>query len=174
VGTEQSAAPPRSGEFIARVALMISLVALSIDAMLPALPAIGADLGVRQANDAQLVISALFLGLALAQMVYGPLSDSFGRKPMIYAGFAIFIVGCVLSILARGLEAMLLGRFLQGIGVAGPRIVTMALVRDQYTGRAMARIVSLAMSVFILVPILAPALGQAILLVAHWRARSRR
>jgi MFS transporter, DHA1 family, multidrug resistance protein len=161
--------PPGSGEFVARVALMISLVALSIDAMLPALPAIGADLGARRANDVQLVISALFLGLALAQMVYGPLSDSFGRKPLIYAGFAIFIVGCVLSILARGLELMLLGRFLQGIGVAGPRIVTMALVRDQYAGRAMARIMSLAMAVFILVPILAPAIGQAILLVAHWR-----
>ena len=170
MAAEQSEAPPGSGEFVARVALMISLVALSIDAMLPALPAIGADLGVRQANDAQLVISALFLGLAGAQMVYGPLSDSFGRKPVIYAGFAIFILGCLLSILAQGLEVMLLGRFLQGIGAAGPRVVTMALVRDQYAGRAMARVMSLAMAVFILVPILAPAIGQAILLVAHWRA----
>ena len=170
MSAEQSRAPPGSGEFVARVALMISLVALSIDAMLPALPAIGAELGVRQANDAQLVISALFLGLAIAQMVYGPLSDSFGRKPVIYAGFAIFIAGCLLSILASGLEVMLLGRFLQGIGAAGPRIVTMALVRDQYSGRAMARIMSLAMAVFIMVPVLAPAIGQAILLVAHWRA----
>jgi DHA1 family bicyclomycin/chloramphenicol resistance-like MFS transporter len=170
LSAEQNRAPPGSGEFVARVALMISLVALSIDAMLPALPAIGADLGVHRANDAQLVLSALFFGLALAQMVYGPLSDSFGRKPVIYAGFAIFIAGCVLSILARGLEVMLLGRFLQGIGAAGPRIVTMALVRDQYAGRAMARIMSLAMAVFILVPVLAPAIGQVILLVAHWRA----
>jgi DHA1 family bicyclomycin/chloramphenicol resistance-like MFS transporter len=159
-----------SGEFVARVALMISLVALSIDAMLPALPAIGAELGARSANDAQLVISALFLGLALAQMVYGPLSDSFGRKPAIYAGFGIFIAGCLMSLLARGLETMLLGRFLQGIGAAGPRIVTMALVRDQFAGRAMARVTSLAMSVFIIVPVLAPGIGQAILLVAHWRA----
>ena len=161
---------PGSREFVARVALMISLVALSVDTMLPALPAIGAELGVRQANDAQLVLSALFLGLAIAQMAYGPLSDSFGRKPVIYTGFAIFIAGCVLSILASGLEVMLLGRFLQGIGAAGPRIVTMALVRDQYAGRAMARIMSLAMTVFIMVPVLAPAFGQAILLVAHWRA----
>jgi DHA1 family bicyclomycin/chloramphenicol resistance-like MFS transporter len=166
----QEEAPPGSGEFVARIALMMSLVALAIDAMLPALPAIGAELGVREANDTQLVISALFLGLAIAQMVYGPLSDSFGRKPAIYAGFAIFIVGCVMSILASGLEVMLLGRFLQGIGAAGPRIVTMALVRDQYAGRAMARVMSLAMAVFIMVPILAPAVGQAILLVAHWRA----
>ena len=170
MSAEQSQAAPGSREFVARVALMISLVALSIDAMLPALPAIGAELGVRRANDAQLVISALFLGLAIAQMIYGPLSDSFGRKPAIYAGFAIFIAGCLLSILARGLEMMLLGRFLQGIGAAGPRIVTMALVRDQYTGRAMARIMSLAMAVFIMVPVLAPGIGQAILLMAHWRA----
>jgi DHA1 family bicyclomycin/chloramphenicol resistance-like MFS transporter len=170
LSAEQNRSPPGAGEFVARVALMISLVALSIDAMLPALPAIGAELGVRRANDAQLVISALFLGLAIAQMVYGPLSDSFGRKPAIYAGFAIFIAGCLLSILARGLEVMLLGRFLQGIGAAGPRIVTMALVRDQYAGRAMARVMSLAMAVFIIVPVLAPAIGQGILLVAHWRA----
>jgi MFS transporter, DHA1 family, multidrug resistance protein len=170
VGAEQNRARAGSGEFIARIALMISLVALSIDAMLPALPTIGADLGVDRANDVQLVISALFLGLAVAQMVYGPLSDSFGRKPAIYTGFAIFIAGCLLSILARGLEVMLLGRFLQGIGAAGPRIVTMALVRDQYAGRAMARIMSLAMAVFIMVPVLAPGIGQGILLVADWRA----
>jgi DHA1 family bicyclomycin/chloramphenicol resistance-like MFS transporter len=167
---EQNRVLPGSGEFIARVALMISLVALAIDAMLPALPAIGAELGVRHDNDVQLVISALFLGFAGAQMIYGPLSDSFGRKPAIYAGFAIFIVGCLLSMLARGLEVMLLGRLLQGIGAAGPRIVTVALIRDQYTGRAMARIMSLAMAVFILVPVLAPAIGQGILLAAHWRA----
>jgi DHA1 family bicyclomycin/chloramphenicol resistance-like MFS transporter len=167
---EQSPEPPGVREFVALVALMISLVALSIDAMLPALPAIGADLGVRRANDAQLVIAVLFLGLASAQVVYGPLSDSIGRKPAIYAGFALFIAGCVLSLLASGFEAMLLGRFLQGIGAAGPRIVTMALVRDRYAGRAMARIMSLAMALFIMVPILAPALGQGILLVAHWRA----
>jgi DHA1 family bicyclomycin/chloramphenicol resistance-like MFS transporter len=170
LSAEQSRSPPGSAEFVARVALMMSLVALSVDMMLPALPAIGADLGVRHANDSQLVLTAMFLGLASAQVVYGPLSDSFGRKPTIYVGFAIFVVGCVLSILARGLEVMLLGRFLQGIGAAGPRIVIMAVVRDQYAGRAMARIMSLAMSVFILVPILAPAIGQALLAFVHWRA----
>lgn len=167
---EHSRLSPGSGELVARIALMMSLVALSIDTMLPALPAIGADLGVREANDAQLVLSAMFLGLAMAQVVYGPLSDSFGRKPTIYVGFVIFVIGCVLSILAQGIEVMLLGRFLQGIGAAGPRIVTLALVRDQYAGRAMARIMSLALSVFILVPILAPAIGQGILMLAGWRA----
>jgi MFS family permease len=135
---------------------MTSLVALSIDAMLPALITIGAELGAREANDAQLILSALFLGLALAQMIYGPLSDSIGRKPAIYLGFLLFIVGCLLSALATSFTVMLLGRFLQGIGAAGPRIVTIAMVRDQYEGRAMARIMSSVMAVFILIPALAP------------------
>ena len=165
-----SARRPRYGEFVALVALMTSMVALSIDAMLPALTTIGAELGARQANDAQLILSALFLGLALAQMIYGPLSDSVGRKPAIYLGFALFIAGCLLSALATSFNAMLVGRFLQGIGAAGPRIVTIAIVRDQYEGRAMARIMSSVMAVFILVPALAPGLGQIILLVASWRA----
>ncbi|HEX6112706.1 MAG TPA: multidrug effflux MFS transporter [Geminicoccaceae bacterium] len=165
-----SARRPRYGEFVALVALMTSMVALSIDAMLPALTTIGAELGARQANDAQLILSALFLGLALAQMIYGPLSDSVGRKPAIYLGFALFIAGCLLSAVATSFNAMLVGRFLQGIGAAGPRIVTIAIVRDQYEGRAMARIMSSVMAVFILVPALAPGLGQIILLVASWRA----
>ena len=167
---EQDRTGLRFGEFVALTALMISLVALSIDAMLPALREIGDDLGARHENEPQLVISALFLGLAIAQMIFGPLSDSIGRKPAIYAGMALFIAGCLLSILATSFPVMLAGRFLQGIGAAGPRIVTIALVRDQYEGRAMARIMSLVMAVFILVPALAPALGQGILLIAHWRA----
>jgi DHA1 family bicyclomycin/chloramphenicol resistance-like MFS transporter len=165
-----SAAQPRHGEFVALVALMTSLVALSIDAMLPALTTIGAELGAREANDAQLILSALFLGLAFAQMVYGPLSDSIGRKPAIYLGFALFMIGSLLSALATTFGVMLVGRLLQGIGAAGPRIVTIAMVRDRYQGRAMARIMSSVMAVFILVPALAPGLGQLILLVASWRA----
>ena len=158
------------GEFVARTAMMNSLVALSIDAMLPALQEIGADLGVQQENDAQLVISALFLGLAVGMLIYGPISDSTGRKPPIYVGFALFVLGCLLSATATSFTVMLAGRFLQGLGAAGPRIVMIALVRDGYEGRAMARIMSLIMAVFILVPALAPAIGQGILLVAHWRA----
>jgi len=160
----------RLGEFVTLMALLISLVALSIDAMLPALPEIGRDLGVERSNDNQLIISVLFLGLAAGQMIYGPLSDSTGRKPAIYLGLVLFIAGCLLSIFATSFSAMLAGRFLQGIGAGGPRIVIVALVRDCYEGRAMARIMSFVMAVFILVPALAPALGQAILLVAHWRA----
>ena len=161
---------PPIGEFVARTALMISLVALSIDAMLPALQEIGADLGVQRRNDAQLVISALFLGLAVGQTIYGPISDSTGRKPPIYIGFALFILGCLLSAAATNFPTMLAGRFLQGLGAAGPRIVAIAMVRDGYEGRAMARIMSLVMAVFVLVPALAPGVGQGILLVAHWRA----
>jgi len=165
-----SGAGPRYREFVALVALMISLVALSIDAMLPALATIGAELGARRPNDAQLILSALFLGLAFAQVIYGPLSDSVGRKPAIYLGFGLFIVGCLLSALATSFAVMLIGRFLQGIGAAGPRIVTIAMVRDRYEGRAMARILSSVMAVFIMVPALAPGIGQLILMVASWRA----
>ena len=152
------------------MALLISLVALSIDAMLPALPEIGADLGVTRANDIQAVISSLLVGLAVGQVICGPLSDSFGRKPVIYGGIAIFVLGCLLSAFSGDLAVMLAGRVLQGVGAAAPRIVTLALVRDQYEGRAMARIMSLVMAVFILVPALAPAIGQGILLIADWRA----
>ena len=159
----------RTAEFVALMALMSSLVALSIDAMLPALPEIGRDLGVQDENDIQFIVIALFLGLAIGQMLYGPLSDSVGRKPAIYLGFALFAAGTLLSVFAASFSAMLVGRVLQGVGAAGPRIVSIALMRDLYEGRAMARIVSLTMSVFILVPAIAPALGQAILLVAHWR-----
>jgi DHA1 family bicyclomycin/chloramphenicol resistance-like MFS transporter len=157
-------------EFVALIALMFSLVAMSIDGMLPALPAIGADLAVSDPNDTQLVVASLFFGLAFGQLLAGPLSDSFGRKPIIYAGFVLFMGGCLLSFFAPSFEWMIAGRILQGVGAAAPRIVTIALVRDQYEGRAMARVMSFALSVFILVPALAPAMGQAILLFSGWRA----
>jgi DHA1 family bicyclomycin/chloramphenicol resistance-like MFS transporter len=161
---------PRLGEFVALAALMSSLVALSIDVMLPALPAIGAELGVAHANDPQLVLTALFAGMAVGHTVYGPLSDSIGRKPAIQAGIALFLIGCLLSVSADSFMAMLAGRVLQGFGAAGPRIVTVALVRDRFEGRAMARVISLIMTVFIFVPTVAPGLGQGILMLAGWRA----
>ena len=161
---------PAFREFVLLMALMMSLVALSIDAMLPALPEIGQDLGVQRDNDSQLIISLLIFGMAIGQMIYGPLSDTTGRKPAVYAGFGLFIVGCLLSIFATNFPMMLAGRGLQGIGVAGPRIVTVAIVRDQFEGRAMARVMSFVMAVFILVPIIAPSFGQAMLIVTGWRA----
>ncbi len=161
---------PGFRESVALLAIMISFAALSLDIMIPALPDIGRDLGAKHPNDVQLVISILIFGLAIGQLVYGPLSDSTGRKPAIFVGIAIFTLGCLLSIFARCFEVMLAGRFMQGIGAAGPRSVIVALVRDQYAGRAMARMMSVVMAVFILVPAVAPALGQTILLVADWRA----
>ena len=160
----------RPGEFVPLIALLMSLVALAIDAMLPALPAIGRDLEAPRPNDVQFVITSLFLGLGLGQMLFGPLSDRIGRRAAIHAGLVLFMIGCLVSIFASTFETMIAGRVLQGIGVAGPRIVTVALVRDQYEGRQMARLMSFAMAVFILVPTIAPALGQAILWLGSWRA----
>ncbi len=157
-------------ESVALSAMMMSLVALSIDTMLPALPDIGRDLGVTHPNTNQLVISLLFLGMAAGQLFYGPLSDHTGRKPAIYTGFAIFITGTLLSLFAWNFPVMIAGRILQGLGAAGPRVVTLALVRDRFEGPAMARVLSFIMTVFILIPVLAPALGQILLTFSGWRS----
>jgi len=156
-------------EFVLLLALMTSILALSIDGMLPALHIIGDDLNVQNPNDTQLVISSMFLGFAIGQLLAGPLSDSFGRKPIIYLGYVFFLVGCLLSIFAENFTTMLIGRVLQGLGAAAPRIIGMALTRDLYKGREMARIMSFIMILFILVPAMAPSLGQLILNVASWR-----
>lgn len=156
-------------EFVTLVALLSSLMALAIDAMLPALPIIGDDLGVSNPNAPQLIISTVFLGMLVGQVLFGPLSDSVGRKPLIYWGLGLFMLGSLVSMFAPSFEMMLFGRILQGIGVAAPRVVTMALVRDCYSGREMAQIMSFTMIVFIMVPAIAPSLGQGILWVADWR-----
>ena len=157
-------------EFVALTAAMLSLVALSIDAMLPALPDIGRDLATSSPNDVQLVITVMLFGFGIGQLIYGPISDSTGRKPPIYVGIAIYLIGCVICIFAQSLTVMLVGRFLQGFGVAAPRILTAAIVRDHFEGRAMARVMSFVMAVFIVVLAIAPAIGQGILFVADWRA----
>jgi DHA1 family bicyclomycin/chloramphenicol resistance-like MFS transporter len=162
-------AGPSFAEFVIIISLMMSLTALSIDAMLPALPQIGSDLGVQNANDRQLVVSVLFLGLALGQLFFGPLSDRVGRKPTVYAGYALYIAGALLSVLVVSFPMMLVGRLSQGLGISAPRAITLALVRDRYKGRAMARVMSFVSSIFILVPMLAPTLGQTILLFSGWR-----
>ncbi len=161
---------PGTREFVCLVALMMSLVAISIDAMLPALPAIGLELGAPRRNDVQLVITAVFAGLGVGQIVFGPLSDRIGRRGAILTGMVVFMAGCLVSIFASTFGAMIAGRVLQGIGVAAPRIVTIAMVRDRYQGRRMARLMSFAMSIFVLVPTVAPALGQAVLWLGSWRA----
>ena len=156
------------GEFCALTAYMMSLVALAIDVMLPVLDEIGVELGTTTANQPQLIIGFLFAGLMVGQVIYGPASDTIGRKPAIFSGLAIFVVGCLISAMAQSFETMLVGRFIQGLGVAGPRIVSIAIVRDLYAGRAMARITSIIMAFFILVPAIAPFLGQTIISVADW------
>ena len=162
--------PLRTGEFVSLVALLMSLVALSIDAMLPALAQIGQDLGARRPNDTQFVITSVFLGLGVGQILFGPLSDRIGRRAAIHIGLVLFMAGCLVSLFATTFAAMITGRVVQGVGVASARIVTIAMVRDQYEGRGMARLMSFAMAVFILVPTIAPALGQGILWLAGWRA----
>lgn len=158
-------------EFIGLLAILMCLSAYSIDAMLPALATIGADFKVLKSNQPQLIISALFIGLSCGQLFYGPLSDSVGRRRAIFLGLAAFIVGSVICIFSTSLNVMLLGRVLQGFGASGPRIVSMALVRDKFKGDAMARIMSFVMAVFVIVPTLAPAVGQFFMNVfQHWRA----
>ena len=151
------------------IAFMVSIVAMATDVMLPALDLIGTDLAVVDPNDTQLVVSSLFLGFAAGQLVVGPLSDTYGRKPVILLGYLVFIAGCALSIFATDFTTMMVGRCLQGIGAAAPRVVSVSLIRDGYAGRAMARIMSIIMSVFILVPAIAPSLGQGMILFFHWR-----
>jgi MFS transporter, DHA1 family, multidrug resistance protein len=151
------------------MALMISLTALSIDTVLPALSKAGQDLGLTDLNQSQYIISFLLLGLTFGQLIYGPVADSFGRKRSVYIGLVIFIVGCFISYIADSFEWMLFGRFLQGFGAAAPRVSSVAIVRDLFTGREMARVLSFIMAVFIFVPVVAPALGEAIQVFSHWR-----
>ena len=160
----------RSAEFVPLVALLMSLVALSTNAMLTALPMIGVDLGAPHPNDVQFVITSVFLGVGIGQIFFGPLSDRIGRKAAIYAGLVLFMAGCVVCVFASTFDAMIVGRVLQGMGVAGPRVVTTALVRDQYEGDRMARVMSMVLAVFILVPTIAPMLGQAVVWLAGWRS----
>jgi DHA1 family bicyclomycin/chloramphenicol resistance-like MFS transporter len=156
-------------EFVALMALYVALMAMSIDMILPALAIMGKEFGVENENQTQFVIGILFLGFTFGQIIYGPIADSFGRKPTIYAGLAIFAFGNILSIFSNSFEVMLLGRFLQGFGAASPRIVGIAIVRDLYKGREMARVMSFVTTVFIIIPVIAPSIGQIILLAAKWR-----
>ena len=150
------------------MALMTSLAAMSIDAMLPALSMIADDLGAEN-NEQQYVVSAFLLSFGIAQMFFGPLSDSLGRKPIIYVGIGVYVLGSIICIFASDFSDILIGRALQGFGAGGPRVTIIALVRDKYKGNDMARVMSLVMMVFIMAPILAPTIGQVILLFAEWQ-----
>jgi len=156
-------------EFTLLVALLMSIVAISIDALLPALGVISSEITMAYPNQVQLVISALFLGMAIGQLVCGPLSDATGRKKVLYSGIVLFLAGSVLCFFAQDITALLVGRFIQGLGVSGPYVSAISIVRDKYAGREMAKVMSLVMMIFIMVPAIAPSLGQAILLFASWR-----
>lgn len=157
-------------EFIARIALITSLTALSIDTMLPALPAIGESLQVQDSNNLPLVITLFIFGMFFGELVFGPLSDSLGRKKALTVGVLIYCCGTVVAMVATSLEFLLLGRMIQGFGVSGPKIISRAMIRDRFEGARMARVFSFIMTVFICIPMIAPALGQLIVRVSGWRA----
>ena len=163
-------AMPSKAEFIALIAMLFAIIAFSVDSMLPALPVIGAELSPLDPNRAQLIVIAFVLGLGAATLVTGPMSDAWGRKPVIIGGACLYVFGAFLAWAAPTLELLLLARFVQGLGAAGPRVVGMAIVRDLYGGREMARILSFVMLVFMLVPAVAPLIGSGIIFVAGWRA----
>ena len=142
--------------------------ALAIDSMMPALALIGHDMGVATEHDRQWVITAYMLGFGAAQLFYGPLADRFGRKPVLQIALVIYIIFRVLSALATSFDLLLAARVVQGIGAAASRVLAVSIVRDRFAGRQMARVMSLTLIVFLAVPILAPSLGQLILLVAPW------
>ena len=157
-------------EFIALMAMMFATIAFSIDAMLPALPAIAADIAPGGVAQAALVMTCFVIGMGAGTFVAGPLSDAWGRKPLVYLGLAIYALGAVLSWMAPTFELMIAARVLQGFGAAGPRVVSTAIIRDLYSGRNMASILSLTMMVFLLVPGVAPLIGQIVTEAAGWRA----
>lgn len=158
------------GEFIAMIAMLFATIAFSIDSMLPALPEIAAELTPDAPNAAQLILTSFVFGMGFGTLFAGPLSDSFGRKPVIMAGAVLYCVAAVAAYFAPTLELVLLARFVQGLGAAGPRVVSLALVRDLHKGREMARIMSFAMMVFMLVPAVAPFIGAGIIALAGWRS----
>ncbi len=157
-------------EFVALMASLMSIVALAIDALLPALSVIGRELNTTIASDNQLLITMIFLGLGCGQLLFGPLSDSFGRKPIVYIGFFIFLIASFICIYSSSLTMMIVGRILQGVGLSAPRTISISIIRDTYKGDYMAKIMSFVTVVFILVPIIAPALGKFILNIYNWQA----
>lgn len=156
-------------EFVAFVALSLVVGAVAVDLVLPALLPIGHEFGLTGTNPSQAVIAVFLLGVGFPQLVLGPLSDCYGRRPVLIAGLLIFLAGSVLGAVAPDFPTLLAARLLQGIGAGAQRVVTFSIVRDHHSGAQMARVMSLAMSVVLLEPIVAPMLGQLILLMGSWR-----
>ena len=156
-------------EFVVMIATIMSLNPLAMDMMLPALPNIGSAFHIDVANHLQMVLSAFLIGFGVGQFVIGPLSDSFGRRPVLLGGMIVYCVASLLAIAAPSFETLLLARALEGLGTSATRVIATSVVRDCYAGRRMASVVSLAMMVFIAVPVVAPSFGQAVMLLTQWR-----
>lgn len=157
-------------EFTALLAMSMALAALGLDLMLPAFALMRADLGLAPGSTAIAgVVTAYMLGLAAGQLLYGPLADRYGRRPALFVGFGIYALGALLCTVAPGLQLLLVGRFVWGLGAAGPRVVTLAVVRDRFEGEQMARAMSFIMAVFIIIPVIAPTIGALVITVVSWR-----
>jgi DHA1 family bicyclomycin/chloramphenicol resistance-like MFS transporter len=156
-------------EFVALIAALMALTALGIDSMLPALPAIGLSLNVATDNERQYIVTAFLIGFGVAQLVHGPLADRYGRKPVLGIALAAYVVANIVAAFSGSFILLLIARFVGGTAIAASRVVTVALVRDCYSGRAMARVMSLAFIVFMAAPIIAPAFGMAVLQIGDWR-----
>ena len=162
--------PVSQTEFVALMAMLFATIALSIDAMLPALPDIAATLTPEAPNAAQLVVTSFVLGMGIGTLFAGPLSDRFGRKRIVMLGSGLYALAALACYFAPTLEMLLAARVIQGIGAAGPRTVSVAMIRDLFKGREMARIMSFAMMIFTAVPAIAPLMGQGIIAIADWHA----
>lgn len=163
------ALPLQFAEFIALMAWLMAMTALSIDIMLPSLPDIGASFGVRDGNERQLIVTGYLAALAIGQLVWGYVSDRFGRRVPLLCGLGLYTAGSVAALLAPSFITLILARGLQGFGGAAARTIGTAIVRDVSSGREMARTMSIVMMVFIIVPVLAPSLGQFLLVFGTWR-----
>lgn len=155
-------------QFVALMAMLMSINAISIDIMLPGLQQIGSSLGVEDENARQLVISTYMIGMGFAQLVFGPLSDRFGRRVPLLAGLGLYCACALAIVFVPSFGLMLALRFLQGVGASATRVITVSIVRDVYGGRMMAEIMSLIMMVFMVIPVIAPSIGQVIMLFGEW------
>jgi DHA1 family bicyclomycin/chloramphenicol resistance-like MFS transporter len=156
-------------EFVVVIAMIMALNPLAMDMMLPALPNIGSTFHIDIANRLQMVLSAFLIGFGFGQFIIGPLSDSFGRRPVLLGGMVLYAIASVLAIAAPSFVTLLLARALEGLGTSATRVIATSIVRDCYAGRRMASVVSLAMMVFIAVPVVAPSFGQAVMALTQWR-----
>jgi MFS transporter, DHA1 family, multidrug resistance protein len=156
-------------EFVVVIASIMALNPLAMDMMLPALPNIASAFHLADANRPQMVLSTFIIGFGVGQFVMGPLSDRFGRRPVLLGGMIVYGIASLLAIAAPSFETLLLARALQGVGTSATRVIATSIVRDCYAGRRMASVMSLAMMVFIAVPVVAPSFGQAVLLLTQWR-----